>query len=301
MYRALPAQNSHPRGRNKNRNELNGETMRGVRFGIFMKPFADHRIIGPFCAARSGHVSHSRPPSAEPKGNAMTTWKAKIGAACFSGMIAAVLIPGCVIRIGPSGGEEPAPTDNAETSGPADPAPLTPEEQEALDGLKQADPDTFARASLAGQYAAYALAGTIEANGGDPATMDEITLQQIADMYLPTIWEQASQWVATLDPSVIEAAKIKAWDHCIEKPYECEFSERCDFDDGPAYCIVTGCGVSKCPPCPQLFEDLEKFFVSAWCTHTCMRGTVIVGMKMVLHVLINGRIRKCVKLDKPIP
>lgn len=234
----------------------------------------------------------------------------RISAALLLTCFAAVTIPACVIHIGPGDGSDSTGTDPGQ-SDPGDqesPEPaITPDEEDAaVEGLANADPMEAEIANFKAQYAAYALAGIVETTAGDPETVDEAQIQEIVDTYFPQVWEEASLWVSSLDPSVIvPQAGIKPALECYEdSKYGCNFTEKCTFDDGTtALCTVTGCGINGCNkvPCPDLFPNLSKFFVKSWCTFTCMKVSTIVGMKLVLNVALNGHLRKCVKLENPIP
>ena len=229
--------------------------------------------------------------------------------ACFG----AVAVPSCVIRIGPGDGSEgsdptvtdPGQTDPGEHHDPG--AEITPEESAAaIEELASADPMEAEIANYKAQYAAYALAGIANTTLGDFETVDEAQIQAIVDAYSPQVWEEASLWVSSLDPSVIvPQAPIKPADEChSDSTYGCNYQEKCTFDDGTkAVCTITGCGINGCKkvPCPDLFPNLSKFFVKSWCTFTCTKFGAVVGVKVVFNVLLSGRLWKCVKLENPIP
>ena len=236
--------------------------------------------------------------------------RSRVGAACLLVCFAAVVMPACVIRIGPGDGSDSTGTDPGQSDPGGQPSTepaITPEEEAAaIEGLASADPMEAEIANFKAQYAAYALAGIVETTAGDPETVDEAQIQEIVDAYFPQVWEEASLWVSSLDPSVIvPQAAIKPADECYEDPkYKCEYQEKCTFDDGTkAVCTITGCGINGCNkvPCPDLWPDLSKWFVKSWCTFTCMKVSTIVGMKMVLNVALFKRFEKCVLLENPIP
>jgi hypothetical protein len=224
----------------------------------------------------------------------------RIGAAiALAGMIMAN-IPACVIRIGP-GGDNDSGSLSEGSDGNATEDQFTPEEQAALDNLEKADPVEASRALLLSQYTAYALAGFIESSGADPEALDEATLNQLIDEYSPIAWQQAQDWMATLDPSLIPLAGFKPDYSCVEK-FGCDYMQKCDFDNGTsAACTIVGCGNGPCPICPKLF-DLASLVVKNWCLFTCQTGTgAIVGVKIVLHIALFGKRGRCILLEKPIP
>ena len=238
----------------------------------------------------------------------------RIGAALLLACFGAVAVPACVIRIGPGDGSdgsditgtEPGQTDPGEHHDTE--AEITPEESAAaIEDLASADPMEAEIANYKATYAAYALAGVANTTYGDAETVDEAQIQEIVDAYFPQVWEEANLWVSSLDPSVIvPQAGIKPDDECHMDPkYGCNYQEKCTFDDGTtAICTVTGCGINGCKkvPCPELWPfDLSKLIIKSWCTLTCMKLSTVVGVKLVLNLALNGHLRKCVKLENPIP
>src|SRR5262245_1595554 len=110
-------------------------------------------------------------------------WSKVLVLAVFGG-VGVALTPGCdVLDLGGDGGAGGGTED-----------------------LQSVDPDELARVELTGNDAAYVLAGLIEQNAGDPATVDEAIADQLVAQYAPQAWDQAQQWVASLDPSAIPAA-----------------------------------------------------------------------------------------------
>jgi hypothetical protein len=229
----------------------------------------------------------------------------RIGAAAIIAGMMTANIPACVIRIGPGGdndsgnqsGGNPSENNDGQTGGDQ----FTPEEQAAFDNLEKADPVEASKALLMSEYTAYALVGFVENSGVDPATLDEATLNQLIEQYTPIAWQQAQDWVTTLDPSLIPLAGFKPDYACVEQ-YGCDYMQKCDFDNGTsAACTIVGCGKGPCPICPKLF-DLSSLIVKNWCLFTCQTGTgAIVGVKIVLHVALFGRRGRCILLENPIP
>jgi hypothetical protein len=91
---------------------------------------------------------------------------------------------------------------------------LTPDERAAI-ALEDADPTQLALAQVRTDYAAYALKGLVEADISDPSTVDEATVNALVAMYAPIAWEQAGQWIPTVDPSETPLAQVK-------RKYECQ-------------------------------------------------------------------------------
>jgi hypothetical protein len=239
-------------------------------------------------------------------------------AVAFSVVLAAALIPACTIHLGPggdgrngTGDAQPGPADGGwspgEQTDPGGDADSIAEEEATIAALNEAvaraDPREIAIADLRTQYAAYALAGTIEAQGGDPATVDPAALQQLVDQVAPGVWEQARQWAESLDPATVELATITPREDCVNKwDFGCRRKEYCDFKDGKTYgtCIVTGCGEGRCQTCPDLW-DLSALVVKGWCSYTCVRDKQIVGIKAVAHIRIAGKLPVCMLFENPIP
>lgn len=236
-----------------------------------------------------------------------------LGAGSVIAAILAFTVPACVIRIGTGGGDEidnssggnssagtssGDPTGN--TGGQSGGSQFTPEEQASFDNLSNADPLEVSKALLASQYTAYAVAGFVESSV-DPATVDEATLDQLIDQYTPIAWQQATDWVDALDPSVIPLAAIKPNYSCVTD-YGCDYMQPCDFDNGTsAGCAIVGCGKGACPSCPKLF-DLSNLIVKNWCLFTCQTGTgAVVGIKIVLHLALFGKRGRCLALENPAP
>jgi len=236
----------------------------------------------------------------------------RIGAALLLAYCAVVAVPACVIRIGPGDGSDgsditgtdPGQTEPGEHHDPE--TEITPEEEAAaVEALANADPMEVEIANYKAQYAAYALAGLVETTAGDPEAVDEAQLQKIIDAHFPQVWDEASLWVSSLDPSlIVPQAKVFPATECYEDPkYGCDYTEKCTLNGKSTICLITGCGVNGCSkvPCPDLFPELSKLFVKSWCTFTCVDGSTVVGVKVVFNVLLNGRIWRCVPLEKPVP
>ncbi|UQA63194.1 hypothetical protein [Polyangium aurulentum] len=219
---------------------------------------------------------------------------------------AAISVPACVIRIGPGtdigddSGDDGTPSDqNGDSNGSTD-GDTTSEEQAAAEAIAMADPVALSRANLIADAAAYNVAGLVELNGGDPALLDEATTLQLLEQYWPQAEQAAIQWVDSLDPAAIPLAGIVTRPECADT-HGCRYTEKCLFDGVGSLCPVVGCGDGACKACPTIFGDLSKIIVTGWCSHTCMKGSTIVGIKIVLHLRLYGEWERCIKLETPIP
>ena len=124
-------------------------------------------------------------------------------------VLSVLVAPACEIKIGSgAGGETPADPAGG-TTGAGAGGNFTPDEQAAIDAIENTDNQlAVAKADLTAQFASYTLQGLVEMNAGDPATLDEATLQQLVDQYAPTAAAQALQWVQTVDPSTIDLGLV---------------------------------------------------------------------------------------------
>ena len=231
----------------------------------------------------------------------------KYAALLAFGFFCAALSPACVIKIEKGGdpgnsaqGGAGASTDVGATAGAGGAGGLSPEEEADI-ALAQANPDELARVQLRSQYASYLVEGYVNSNVSDPANIDTTALQALIEEYAPTAWDEAGQWVDTLDPALIPLAMVKPKYEC-QQQFGCPATDICSFDGyaESAYCVVTGCGEGACPSCPSIF-DLDKLIVKGWCSYTCMVGYEIVGIKVRVMVALFGEFSKCLKLEKPVP
>jgi hypothetical protein len=219
---------------------------------------------------------------------------------------ASLSVPACVIRIGTEtdigddSGDDGTPSDQSGGSNGSTGGDAISEEQAAAEALEMADPLALSRANLIADAAAYNVAGLVELNGGDPALLDEATTLQLLEQYWPQAEQAAVQWVDSLDPATIPLAGIITRPECADT-HGCRYTEKCLFDGVGALCPIVGCGDGACKACPTIFGDLSKLIVTGWCSHTCMQGSTIVGIKIVLHLRISGEWERCIKLEKPIP
>jgi hypothetical protein len=230
----------------------------------------------------------------------------KIVAIAALAITATLSVPACVIRIGTGSdigdhsSDDETPSDQNDDGNGSTGGDTTSEEQAAEEALAMADPVALSRANLIADAAAYNVAGLVELNAGDPALLDEATTRQLLEQYWPQAEQAAIQWVNSLDPAAIPLAGIVSRPECADT-HGCRYTEKCLFDGVGSVCPVVGCGDGACKACPTIFGDLSKLVVTGWCSHTCMKGSTIVGIKIVLHLRLYGEWERCIKLEKPIP
>ncbi|XXT21426.1 hypothetical protein WME94_07670 [Sorangium sp. So ce429] len=223
----------------------------------------------------------------------------KLSAVMLAVMVGYVTVPGCTITIRPGQGD---PAEEGTTAGddreepggatttpevPVEPVgPAEPEEP----AFEDMDPQELALASAKAGFAAYYLTGTVESLGLDPATLDEATLAQLVEQYLPVAAAEADRWLATLDPAALPLAVIPRTE-CL-KDFRCPFSLPCKYFGPPVdhLCYVTDCDNARCRPCPDIFGELLTHLVyKSWCSYTCVQtGTsppkvVAVGIGAITY------------------
>ncbi|WP_437831328.1 hypothetical protein [Sorangium sp. So ce1153] len=197
------------------------------------------------------------------------------------GLLGAVLIPGCVIRIGSDEGADdtPQPRGPGDESTPEEPA-VTPEEttipeeptvtseEAAITALENVDPDEAALKNATAEYAAVTCSSLVQSQLTDTDDVDPEAVQQLFDQYAPIAIDQALAWMSSANASILaEGIRPAPEFECIKPPHECRATEVCPIGDG-AVCIVTGCADGKCPWC-DLFGSL---IYDGYCTYACMQG-----------------------------
>lgn len=142
------------------------------------------------------------------------------------------------------------------------------------------DSQELALASAKASLTTYAMFGTIESLGLDPATLDEATLAELMQQYMPQAVEQADRWLATLDPSTLPL-DTKPKLECTEQ-FGCPYITQCK-KAIPTYqlpsvkhmCMVTDCGDARCRDCPDWFTDILSHLVyRSWCAYVCEEANV---------------------------
>jgi hypothetical protein len=206
-------------------------------------------------------------------------WLQRVFAVSLSGVVGSVTVPGCTFEVGSGSGDG---IDNGTTGGRSDGpggATTTPEE-ETDDVFARVDPQEFALASTKASLTTYALFGTIESLGLDPVTLDDETLEELMQQYMPQAVELADGWFATLDPATIPLGHMPKWE-CTEK-FGCAYSTPCKYaflghsiPAMPHVCDVTDCGDARCTACPEWFGDLLSHIAfRSWCSYTCIEAGV---------------------------
>ncbi|WP_437709726.1 hypothetical protein WMF45_34705 [Sorangium sp. So ce448] len=190
-------------------------------------------------------------------------------------------VPGCTIRFGPGTGDEtdhgtPGTADGDESGGtategePEEPATEEDPTEQPFEGI---DPEELALASAKASLATYYFAGTVDALGIDPATLDEATWRQLMEQYMPLAEAEAEQWLSTMDPSTLPLVKNEPRWECKEQ-WSCAYVAKCW---NPPYvnlnhnCWVNDCGDARCRACPDWFPDFFKNLVMhSWCSYVCV-------------------------------
>ncbi|WP_437907471.1 hypothetical protein WME95_06010 [Sorangium sp. So ce327] len=233
---------------------------------------------------------------------------AKAGALLLVVAFGALMVPACTIHLrqgGEGGAEdtEPAPDDTLPTPDDPQTTPagggaegsggFTPEEQEAIEAARRADPVALALTQAKSAYAAYALSGLTESQIVDPELIDEETLLRLIEENAPLAWDLAEQWITSLDPTTLSYG-YPVNVACMDPPFLCNSNVACDF---AKVCILDNCGDGKCKPCPDTW-GLGNLITSGWCTYTCYIGNDgdIVGAAITFRPRIGGHIVPWVKL-----
>jgi hypothetical protein len=188
-----------------------------------------------------------------------------------------LLVPACVIRVG-TGTDDGATSSNTEQEEQPEneEQESPPTEAELADMLAQADPQQLMLNSAKAQYAAYYTLGLVSSQVGDPSTLGEETLMQLVEQYAPAAMDEAEKWIATIDPSTLDAPVVQPDFDCMNT-HGCEGVVSCPF---AKVCVITGCGTNGCGPCPDIF-DLSKIAALRWCSYTCVVGKDTVGLAIV--------------------
>jgi hypothetical protein len=146
----------------------------------------------------------------------------------------------------------------------------SPSDEELLTSV---DPQALKFASAKATVASCGLYGTIDASQVEPANLDDATVIALMEQYMPSVADQTNQWLASADPSTIQAGVIPK-NECIEE-HGCEWQPQCKygFDPGVSHrCIITDCGAKKCSWCPSWVPELLKnLSVKSWCAYVCVQ------------------------------
>jgi hypothetical protein len=208
----------------------------------------------------------------------MATMTARITALLLLSSFGALLVPGCVIRIGPGSEDEkgaiPTPAEGDEEPPTAGGEELTPEEKEVIESLQHADPGLVKIGTATAVYAAVGTASLVESQIFDPNTVDEATLAQLYNEYAPLAIDQAMSWAQSIDPSTIPNAWNTINFKCEDEPYTCPRKDYCSFGGEPVLCVINECGTGSCEGCPW---SLKNLIYKSWCIYGCGRGDQYLG------------------------
>jgi len=197
----------------------------------------------------------------------------KASAVVVAASISFLMIPGCVITIGPGGGDEGAGGKTSQTDPNQTPPPPGTDDRTDDELLAAVNQQALSFASAKATVATCALHGAIDTLPLDPASLDDATVLGLMEQYMPTASEQTDLWLASIDPSTIQAGVISK-DSCLEQ-YGCEWHPQCQygFDPGISHlCIITDCGAARCSWCPSWVPDLLKHLaIKAWCSYVCVQ------------------------------
>lgn len=200
--------------------------------------------------------------------------RSKLSSVVALGFLAFVIVPGCVITIGP--GTDDGTNDGTEEnpSGGNDSTanePTSSEQQTGEDIYAQLDPQELAIASTRAGLTTCALASTLDSLNLDPSTLDDAAIAELMDQYGPAIEEQAASWFAGIDQSNLVYTKTPKYE-CVEQ-HGCKYAAKCKYNyipPGNYTCWIDDCGASKCRNCPEFVNDLLKSLViKAWCSYVC--------------------------------
>ncbi|WP_437591071.1 hypothetical protein [Sorangium sp. So ce1000] len=218
----------------------------------------------------------------------------KLSAVLLAAMVGYVTVPACTLTIGPGQGdaaEEGSTAGDGREEPGGETTPATPGEPEAPaepeePSFEELDPQELALASAKAGFAAYYLTGTVESLGLDPATLDETTLAQLVEQYLPVAAAEAGRWLETLDPAALPLAVIPRIE--CEEEFHCPYSTRCRHNPPPVRhgCYVTNCADAKCRQCPEIFGEIaSRLIFKSWCTYVCVQ-TATSPPKEVAHGIV---------------
>lgn len=195
----------------------------------------------------------------------------RVGAAFFFACFSAVMMPACVIRIGPGDGTDSTGVDpgQGDPGGQQSPEPALSPEEEAEADFAEVDPQELALAQAKSSLTTAYLVAQVESSGVDPNALDAVAIEELMQEHLPAASAWADEWIATLDPST-----LPQWSHnpdCVE--HGCLSAIPCKHNAPPVphKCYVTDCGKSKCSYCPAWIADLLKsLVVTSWCSYVCV-------------------------------
>lgn len=122
------------------------------------------------------------------------------------------------------------------------------------------DREQLALASAKASLTTYYFAGTVDALGIDPATLDEATWRQLMEQYMPLAEAEAERWLSTMDPSTPPLMDNQPRWECTEQ-WSCAYVTKCRNEPYASLshnCWVNDCGDARCKPCPDWFPEFLK-------------------------------------------
>lgn len=113
----------------------------------------------------------------------------------------------------------------------------------------------------------------IQAQGLDPAALDEEELLALIEQYLPGAVEQASSWLDGVDPSML-AYTVNPKPECVDQG--CEYSKKCQppfhIPEVNHRCFIDDCGPARCRTCPDWINNiLQNIAHKTWCSYVCVQ------------------------------
>jgi hypothetical protein len=205
-------------------------------------------------------------------------WISRVSAVLFAALLGVVSVPGCVLKITTGEGTDTTgdPVGNDPGSTSSSPAAPTDEELQHLEMLlAKVDPAKLSYASALAGNTTCALVGTIEGLGLDPTTLDEATLQALAEQHLQAASDQAKTWLASVDPvelSTTFTPKFECW-----KTHGCVRQSTCKSGYIPPVmhtCLIAECGKAGCGTCPEFVNDLlRNVAIKSWCSYVCLEDS----------------------------
>ncbi len=202
----------------------------------------------------------------------------KIRTLGLSAGLGALLVPGCVLQIGPGGsggstGDEQGATTSASASAGAGGADATTGGSGGgADAFAGIDPEVLNRASLKASALSYNMFGLINSSGLDPSLVDQATIDALASQLAPTAEATVNTWLGALNSSMIQTAGNQPNWECTDK-FKCPYVRKCwnaPYSSMPHNCWVNNCGSAKCTSCPSWFpEELKTLYIKNWCAYVC--------------------------------
>lgn len=157
--------------------------------------------------------------------------------------------------------------------------------------------EELAYRTVVGNYAAATTAALVEAQVGDPSTIDDATLEALIAEYAPQGVQAAEDWAAATDlTELIKGVIISTT--CQDSPWDCPFNVDCPNLNGGdgARCYISGCGKGECPYCPSWFSNLVfKHYCVYGCVRTNGEAIIVGGAFLIRTIFKNWNGPWCIK------